>query len=309
MSHLSLNCPVCHERLRIPEDRAGTVILCPKCEFQWTVPGSQPAAPPQPSAEPAKRETTLAPPKRSQKRHTGSPGKASRRPVETRNRNPRSLLPGVVGKHTAGGLSKLGSGSAPSRELKPFECNLRVIRDSFGLLRGVVRGLITPQGLTLRQKGEQEMVPVGVAASYLGNTTLCVDMEARRLEMSVAQLGCYPQKLAQDLAAYLGGGKKVLRRGDYFLPWYLYAAALLPIGMPAVSLVGSTSSGVGHKALVAAIVGAVAGLLVSLCLFAVQREKWPAALRLLIVSSVTTVGYGVLFLYALLYLWTPAETG
>ena len=161
----------------------------------------------------------------------------------------------------------------------------------------------------LQQKGEQELVPVGVAASYLGNTALCVDMEARRLEISVAQLGCYPQKLAQDLVAYLGGGKKTLRRGDYLLPWYLYAAALLPVGMPVVSLVGSTTGGVGHKALVAAIVGAVAGLLVSICLFAVQREKWPATLRLLIVSSVTTLGYGVLFLYALLYLWTPVEAG
>src|SRR5579885_2461667 len=283
MSHLSLHCPVCQERLRIPEDRAGTVILCPKCEFQWTVPGAQQATPPAPPVEPARPETALARPKGSRKRHMSIPDKASRRSVETRTRNPRNLISGVARTQTPSGVPKGSTSSLSSGELaESFECTLRVTSDSFGLMRGTVRGRITREGLMLQQKGEQELIPVGVAASYLGNTALCVDMEARRLEISVAQHGCYPQKLAEDLAAFVGGSKKTLRRGDYFLPWYLYAAALLPVGMPAVSLVGG-SVGVGHKALVAAIAGAAAGLLVSVCLFAVQREKWPVTLRLLII--------------------------
>src|SRR5262249_14194751 len=89
-------------------------------------------------------------------------------------------------------------------------------------------------------------------------------------------------RLAADLAAFLNGDRdQPLKVADYLLPWYLFAVAALPLGIPICTLGG--------------ILPLLGAILLCVATFAlVQRDRWPVPLRLAAALGVSVVGYGFL---------------
>lgn len=297
MSHLSVACPVCHEQLSVAEHLAGTMILCPKCEFQWLVPGGQNApATPVPSTLPAEVKS-----KKRRKSAAAEP--------DTRIRaTPPGERLAEANDDTDASAAEAGPKARRDRSVEPFEFRVRVLNDSHELLRGPLRARITRAGLTLQQGRVEELVPVGVRSRYLRKNLFYVDQETRRLQMLVVPFGCYANRLARDLAGYLGGKKRTLRRRDYLLPWYLYAAAFLPAGMPGIPFAGTPGGDIGTRTMTAAVIGGLTGMLIAVCVLVLQHDKWPLALRLAVVATLSGLGYGAVFLYAAFVVWgAPAS--
>lgn len=300
MSQISVDCPVCHQQLSIPEHLAGTMILCPQCEFQWLVPGgrSLPAATmPAPGASPAKAK--------SKKRRKSAPAEPDTR---IRATPPGHALSQGNDDAEASSVADAIPKARPRRSVEPFEFRVRVRNDSHDLLRGTLRARITREGLTLQQGRVEELVPVGIKSRYLRKNQLYVDLETRRLQMLVVPFGCYANRLAHDLAGYLGGKKRTLRRRDYILPWYLYAAAFLPAGMPGIPFAGTAGGDLGTRTMTEAVIGGFTGMLIAGSVFVLQHDKWSLPLRLAVIAALSGLGYGAVFLYAAFVVWGAPES-
>jgi hypothetical protein len=134
----------------------------------------------------------------------------------------------------------------------------------------------------LTQRKTQLKIPVGAHAEYAGKNRIDVTLPDCRLEISVTKFGSYQNRLAQDMAAFLAGGKPMPVLSDYSLPWYFYVLSALPVGIPIITLGG-------------AIPGAIGFGLAAACFGICQQEDWPTPVRLLVAGALVVLGYAALF--------------
>jgi hypothetical protein len=121
---------------------------------------------------------------------------------------------------------------------------------------------------------------------------LTAEIDGRRVDLHIAQFRLYRERLARDLAVFLREGKPLDARG-YALEWYLFVPAVLPLGIPLITLGGALPGALGF--------GLAAG-----CYGIVQKEKWPLGVRLAAALGLAGLGYlalaavvvGGLFLHA-----------
>jgi hypothetical protein len=173
----------------------------------------------------------------------------------------------------------LGVGHDPDREMKG---------DYFGELSAT--------GLRLRQGDDRIRLKIGAPVRRRRSNQIELKIDGRPVQFLVkgfaqgdgppppAQLGglrVNRHRLAADLAAFLSGERdEPLKVADYLLPWYLFAAAALPLGIPVFTLGGLVP-----------VLGAI--LLCAATFAVVQRDRWPVALRVAAALGVSVLGYGL----------------
>ncbi len=258
-------CPKCTHPLRVSDEALGRQIKCPLCSALFMMPPSRPTpdrkgAPPEvpvsnrPSPEPP---PPPPPPEElpSLSFSTATPPLPSPRPGRSR--------PAQRGGRFA-----------------PFTFKV-VVKDPDHKLEGTLPATITPDGLELTNKKKKVFLPAGGGGRHLRGNTLAVPHEDRELKLTVQKPFYQVNRVSQDLAAFLAGDRSRLQASDYRLPWYLIAAAVLPLGIPILTLGG-------------ALPGAAGAGLFGLSLYLAQRERWSAGLRLALTLLVAFVGYSVL---------------
>jgi hypothetical protein len=163
---------------------------------------------------------------------------------------------------------------------EPYPFTVTVLRDPDGQLKGGYRAQCTARGLQLTKKqGKPFCIPVGTPVTNLSRNRLGLTLDGRRIEVRVTKLAAYQNRLARDVSAFLRGEGGLDPQG-YRIEWYLLVPALLPLGIPVLTLGGALP--------------AVFGVALSGCCFAIaQKERWPLAVRLLGSLGVSAAGYGV----------------
>jgi hypothetical protein len=146
---------------------------------------------------------------------------------------------------------------------------------------------MTQEGLTLTQGKTVIQIATGAKANYAGANRIDVALPDHRLELTIAKFGIYKNRLAKDLAAFLSEGGEPPIIGNYSLPWYFYAMAALPLGIPLITVGGAIPLAAGFG-------------LAGACLGIAQKEEWPTALRLVVAGSIVALGYAV-FITILIY--------
>lgn len=243
-----ITCDSCEKTLQVPDTALGKKVRCPACKNVFQAKARDEAeeriaaAPaPRPSPTPAR---------------PAPPPLPSEPADETANRDEREPIDFPVLKFFAA-IKK-----DPDKELK-----------------GQFSAELGPDGLTLKKKKQRDLhFPVGTRARYLKGNRIELEIDDRMVEVALAKLGWYCQRLARDVASFLRGKLDELDKRDYGIPWYLFVVAFLPIGIPAITLGG-------------AIWGALAGGLIGANFTIVQTEKMPMAIRLLLVSLLSLAGY------------------
>ena len=160
--------------------------------------------------------------------------------------------------------------------------NVMVKSEPRSVAKGQFQCRISAGAITLIQRKKQIEIPVGVNANYLGKNRIGVTLPEGRLELFVTKFGCYQDRLAKDMAAFLAGGQGAPEPGDYSLPWYLYAVSALPLGIPVLTLGGAIPAVIGFG---------LAGACFGIC----RKEEWPVPVRLLAAAALVAVGYVALF--------------
>jgi WD40 repeat protein len=152
-------------------------------------------------------------------------------------------------------------------------------------------------GLWLSRKKDVVEIPVGTSASYLTGPSLLVQHEGADVEVTVIKRGWYCERLARDLADFLNGNGPLPVARDYRLPWYFWALAMLPVGIPIITVGGAIWTALGFG-------------LVALCLAIAGRERWPAPLRVLVMVLASAAGYAtVLAVVLILHVGMPPVGG
>jgi hypothetical protein len=137
---------------------------------------------------------------------------------------------------------------------------------------------VTKDGLTLTQKQESINVPRGSRTEYLGGNQFTVSLPEMPVEVTVAKFGTFQNRMAKDLADYVGGQGQKPNLESYALPWYFYVLCALPLGLPVITMGG-------------AIPGMVSVALVGSCYAILRKEDWPTTTRVLIAGVVVTTAY------------------
>lgn len=306
MSHYYLSCPVCQRNLRIKERVRGKVIKCPGCRFSFTArdasavrPGkTAPVAAPAGAGQPRARRSA-----RKVKPPDDDSSTAGEFDVEMVDDEAPEAVPEVKADDEASSQDGRQDDcqATPSKSPKgqrgpdqPIEFKVKIRHDPHEVLAGEYKAKLTRKGLYLSKKDERELLPVGTPADYLEGARFSATFGGRRVEMQVYHFGFYQQLLARDLARYLDGKKRSLRRDKYPLPWYLYLPTVLPLGIPFVARGGPIPYGVGAS-------------LATLCFVIAQKEKWSVATRILVCVGLALAGYGAAIAWFVLYVRAQPE--
>jgi hypothetical protein len=246
---LTAYCPHCQQLLKLPENAGGKLICCPACKKTFTAPDVLPAAP-------AEAITAAAPPS-----DAVQPGRsAPARPEEGWARRPAGEVP----------------------DHPPMELRVQLKKDPQKKLKGAFVARLTREGLQLKQGSKHDfLIPPGAGAQHLGGNMLSLTIGDRPVEVHVTKLGVYQMRLAREMAAFLNGERGPLDPKRFRVEWYLLLLALLPIGIPILTLGG----------LIPALVG---GGLFAATFAIVQQERLSVALRVVLALLLVLAGYGVL---------------
>jgi hypothetical protein len=171
----------------------------------------------------------------------------------------------------------------------PLRFKAKVRNDPYRALKGSVRAEVTARGLRLLGGPRNQIfVAVGTPVRYLGGNRLAVPLDDREVEIAVANLTVYRQRLARDVAAFLSGDRELPRVADYRLPWYAYLLWLAPAGLPV--LAGSLDA-TDEEAGLVFLWCLIAPVLVVLAYAVIQREKWSRRLRPLLAAGLSAAAY------------------
>jgi hypothetical protein len=321
---MNVRCTSCNKKLRVDETWLGKTVKCPICQSAFVAlpsgprkqaretiladprvlrpehgPGADPHGP-VPAAEippephyPAAAESLP---------NGGWPG-ASRPAEPGHPPHPRAAAPPRPGGAGAAArppapprgalttfrIAQQESEEGSGRGLPPLKFAVVVLNDPEQALQGRCDAELTQQGLALRQgKASALVIPVGSPAEYLGSNCFTVIVGHRRVEMILVKRRANQQRLTEDVVAFLNGEKKWLYTHNYTLPWYLYAPALLPVGIPLVAIPKQVLvGGVGGMVLWSA----VAVVLSAGCLLITRKEKWALDTRIIRALALSAVGY------------------
>jgi len=259
---LTISCPGCQKPLAITDALLGKMVRCPACKTTFQAGQEVPVAeaaiqPPPPFSPPVKEEVDdEASDQEERRRKTLAPPPSPRKPV------------------------------------KPFSFKAQVVKDPRKVFKGVIKCRVTDEGLWVKGPTLQELVPIGSEVFYQSGSHFCVPIKGREVELAVSEILLIGERLALDLCAYLSGEGDAPVRKDYLISPVLFATAVLPLGIPIVSLGGAIWAGLGFG---------LCGLNVTI----IRRESWSTSLRLLLSLLTTAVGYGILF--AAFWLARPAN--
>jgi hypothetical protein len=264
-----VTCTACKRSLKLPRSYLGRTVKCPLCKTAFTA-----------AADGAAPERIVA-----------AATKSSRPPAA-----PPSLPEtGVVPREAVRAKSARAASDGPprfedddlddspqSRRSRAFAFKIQVKKDPKRELKGQFQATATTNGLRLQQGKKWDLrVPVGSEARHQKGNVLTVDIEGRRVDLAIASFTLYRERLAQDLTRLLQGKRDGLDPERYQVPWYLYAPAVLPLGIPIITLGG-------------AIPGALGFGLAGGCVAVAQRERWSVPVRLAVSLGLVLAGYGAL---------------
>jgi WD40 repeat protein len=254
---LIMNCPECGRPLSVPERAQGKQARCPRCPAVFQISAAPAPSPPTTSAitqAPAAGSPTLAP----------LSGNASRPTSHREDAAEEEQVPWAEGV-----------------EAEPWVFPLIVRHDPAGKVKGVWHGCVTGEGLRLSRKNRPDiLIRVGAAARYLEGNRLKVCWGDRDVELAVTGFAFYQQTLARDLCQFLNGERTPLDKRKYAIPPTLYLPALLPLGIPILTLGGAVWAG-------------LAGGLSAACLALVRKEQWSPTARVLLSLLLSIAGYAV----------------
>ena len=254
MNHV-FACPECAQKLSLGAEFVGKMVRCSKCRHAFPCPATSPEVPrSSPVSFAATPEVPIPSPVSFAE--TTSPALA-------RERGPRRI-----------------------RKFALIAFTVKV-NDPEKALKGAMKAKLTPEGLLLTFKKKEIHLPAGGGAKYLKSNKLSVPHEGRNLELTVFKPFHYVKRLTRDIADFLDGGLDDIHGPDYRIPWYLIVLAMLPIGIPILTLGG---------ALPALLGGGMTGL----SLLIAQREQWSLAVRIVLCFVVAVVAYA---LFGALLVW------
>lgn len=189
------------------------------------------------------------------------------------------------------------AGSKPSLT----EIPVAIKRDPERTLKGAFKAVLKPGGMELRQGNKEPLwIPVGSAVEHAGKNLINVELGGRQLTLAVGRINLYCERLARDLSVYLRGGRTAPSAAQYVIPWYIVAAALLPVPMAGVFMAGGAIGG--------AVGGAYVGGLVALNLAIARKEDWSASARVGACVGLSAAGY-LLFGFMLIALFKAGSNG
>jgi DNA-binding beta-propeller fold protein YncE len=254
-------CTGCRRSLKIARKNLGRNMLCPHCKTIFTAAAGangqeQRAAvgqePSQPAATPSPFPDLGPPPRLADRPPSGS----------AKKKTPSSR---------AADLDE-------DRSFPPVKFTVVVKKDPDKQLKGQFHATATRDGLRLQQGKMDLQAPIGIETRYRRENILAVEIEGRLVDLAVTSFMLYRERLARDLAEFLQGERRTLDPERYRLPWYLFAPAVLPVGIPMLTLGG-------------AIPGAIGFGLAGVCFGIAQRDRWNVGVRLTAIISLVVAGY------------------
>ena len=138
-------------------------------------------------------------------------------------------------------------------------------------------------GIVLTQKDQTIEVPVGSDVGYPGKNKFSFAHQGGVVHVIINKMGSYQQRLARDMATWLTNQVPMPDPANYKLEWFYYIFAVLPFGIPIITLGGAIPTGLG--------VGLGFGNLAI-----AQKEEWPPATRILACIGLAAAGYIAVFL-------------
>jgi WD40 repeat protein len=286
-------CPHCNRKLRVQQNFLGKSVRCPACTKVFVaedIPVVEPAAPaPRPAAAPGRPPGRAVPPPLP-RQVPADPAAFAPQPLPV----PRAAAPAAPPLLPATGPQRYPHAphptgpNGPPADFPPVEFRAVVKTDPDKLLKGVFMARVTAEGLRLRQGRKHDLLlPVGTPARYLEGNRLTIELEGREVTFTVVKFGAYQARLARDVAAFLAGRKRALYRQDYPLEWYLFLPAVLPLGIPIITLGGALPCALGF--------GLAGG-----CLAVAQLDRLSKGARIAISVTLSLVGYAILAVLLLL---------
>jgi hypothetical protein len=222
---LVISCSTCSKQLRLPETLLGQLVCCPGCQTEFTVRDDQ-------GRISVQRSAALADPAPL----PGPPG-AEEIPVVRPAPRPAGDRPGPAAAPPA---------AAGAKDFKPFTFIVAVVWDPERRLRGELLARVSPYGLQLRDRNDQEYhMPVGSRARYMGGNRFMVDLGTRDLTLRVAKRNCNQTKLARHTVAFLTRQRSTLREADYLSAGLVRWLALVPMLAVALFFLPRGGSGLG----------------------------------------------------------------
>jgi LSD1 subclass zinc finger protein len=264
-------CSQCRKSLQVPDQALGKTVRCPLCQKTFVA-----AAPPVESKVEAVRPEQVPPPlPATAVTAKPSPPAASPPPPvpdvafdarpERRSRRPPRR-------------DETDEEEAEVRPFRPLRFAVVISKDPDKQLKGRFEATLARDGLRLKSKEHDLLVPVGTEARHAKGHVLTVTVEDRQVDLAIFSFTLYKELLAHDVAEFLQGKRRRLNPDKYRLPWYLYLPAFLPLGIPIITLGGAIPGALGF--------GVAGG-----CIAVAQRERWSVGTRLATMLGLVVAGY------------------
>jgi hypothetical protein len=175
------------------------------------------------------------------------------------------------------------------KKFAPVMFTAAVSKDSAKEFKGQCKAEMTSEGLWLRKGKKELLLPVGANAEHCRGNRLAVELvDGRRVELGVVRFGSYVNRLSEDVVDYLNGERRGPRSSGYKLEWYLYLPAVLPLGIPILTLGGVLPMMLGFG-----MAGACMGI--------AQQHRWPIGTRLALEIGLAILAYIVLVIIAVAF--------
>ena len=258
-----ISCPNCGQALRVEDTSVGKTVACPKCKDRFVARGEEPIEPveairpaaPPPRPKPAAEEVTTRRRPRDEDLEEVEPAeRPRRRPVRRRS-------------------------------FDPIDFNVVVRSDTEKEFKGQCKAQLDEEGLHLMKGKKKLLIPVGSRARIVKGNRIEIELDDRVLDLVISKCGIYLTRLTKDVVAFLKGKLDELYIEDYRMPWYLYLPAILPLGIPILTLGGALPCALGF--------GLAGG-----CAAIAQQDRWPIGARIAVQFGLTVLGYLILIILA-----------
>jgi WD40 repeat protein len=265
---VEIYCAECVRKLKIRDEAVGKKVRCPACKAVFvaeSIPVLEEVEPPPATAGSADRPRRAAAPRTDE-------------PAEPRRSDPDAITDRP--QPAADPLPELLP-DEPDPDFVSFAFKAVVKDDPREALKGTLQATVTREGVRLHQGRKVDLLlPPGTRAKYLQGNQLRAEVDGRPVTLAVNRFGSYQARMARDVSEFLAGRRRSLDPKDYRLEWYLYLPAVLPMGIPILTVGGAIWGALGF--------GVAAG-----CFTIAQMEQLPKAVRLGLALALNVVAYAL----------------